>query len=191
MILLPQTTKAGFSLVETLVAISILLLVVTGPMTISMRTAKSATFATEQVQAFFLAQEGVELAQKYTYEYFLRYFNGTAVGQWGAAADAVFTSCLAAAGCGLQWGATAGVLQAPVSCAGSCLLYRSTSGRSYFTHTALGNTPTIFTRRIYFSDHVPNEKVRVRSVVTWRTGSLVAEQRVEVDTYLYNEYGTP
>ena len=36
-----QNKQSGFSLVETLVAISVLLIVVVGPMTISMRTAKS------------------------------------------------------------------------------------------------------------------------------------------------------
>jgi len=66
--------QAGFSLVETLVSISILLLVIVGPMTITSRTAKSATFASEQVQAFFLAQEGVELAQKARSDLVLRKF---------------------------------------------------------------------------------------------------------------------
>ena len=33
-------------------------------MTISMQSAKSSSFASEQVQAFFLAQEGLELAEK-------------------------------------------------------------------------------------------------------------------------------
>ena len=55
-----QDKQKGFSLVETLVAISILLIVIVGPMTISMSTAKSSSFASEQVQAFFLAQEGLE-----------------------------------------------------------------------------------------------------------------------------------
>ena len=59
-----QQKQSGFSLVETLVAISILLIVIVGPMTISMQSAKSSSFASEQVQAFFLAQEGLELAEK-------------------------------------------------------------------------------------------------------------------------------
>ncbi len=55
--------QKGFTLVETLVAITILLIVITGPLTISTSTARSTTFASEQVTAFFLAQEGAELAQ--------------------------------------------------------------------------------------------------------------------------------
>jgi type II secretory pathway pseudopilin PulG len=59
-----SSTPGGFSLVETLVATSILLLVVVGPLAISSRTAKSSTFATEQLTAYLLAQEGLELAEK-------------------------------------------------------------------------------------------------------------------------------
>lgn len=196
-----QKTEQGFSLVETLVAISILLIVIVGPMTISMRTAKSASFASEQVQAFFLAQEGLELAQKGRDDFLLRNFLPTAnplyiVNPWArftsTVAGAAFQHCFNAAGCGLQWHATTnGALATPISCVtvANCLLYRDNSGRSWFSHTAAGSSPTLFTRRIYFSN--VSDGVQVRSVVTWRTGSLVAEQRVEVDTYLYNIYDTP
>lgn len=190
-----QKKESGFSLVETLVAISILLIVIVGPMTISMRTAKSSSFASEQVQAFFLAQEGVEFLQKHSYDYYNRYFDGLITDPWGQTSDpsGAYSNCFSSSGCGLEWSTTAGVLEPPRSCTSvsNCLLYRSSgTGRSHFTHSAAG-TPTIFTRRLYFSEHIPNTQIRIRSVVTWRTGSLVAEQRVEIDTYLYNEYGTP
>ena len=184
--------ESGFSLVETLVAISILLIVIVGPMTISMRTAKSSSFASEQVQAFFLAQEGLELAQKLRDDLLLRNFStvSTLPNPW--ATFLVTPQCFLASGCGLQWHPTiAGTLSTPVSCttATNCLMYRDNNGRSWFTHVATGNTPTIFTRRIYFTN--VGAGVAVRSLVTWRTGSLVTEQRVEVDTYLYNIYATP
>lgn len=59
-----RNTQSGFSLVETLVAITILLIVISGPLAISTSTARSTSFSSEQVEAFFLAQEGAELAQK-------------------------------------------------------------------------------------------------------------------------------
>ncbi len=192
-----QKKESGFSLVETLVAISILLIVITGPMAISMRSAKSSSFSSEQIQAFFLAQEGLELAQKARDELLLRYFNGDITNPWGQFTNTsgTFANCfvtgVSTAGCGLQWSSTAGVLASPVSCStvSNCLLYRASSGRSWFTHTSLGNESTIFTRRIYFTQN--GNEVRVRSLVTWRTGSVVSEQRVEVETYLYNVYDTP
>lgn len=193
-----QNKQSGFSLVETLVAISILLIVIVGPMSISMRSAKSSSFASEQIQAFFLAQEGLELAQKSRDDILLNYtnFGGTNATPWAQFSNpaGTYSNCFNGNGCGLQWHtSTAGALAVPVSCAtvANCLLYRNTVGRSYFTHVATANT-TPFTRRIYFSDAATgNNEVQVRSVVTWRTGSIVAEQRVEVDTYLYNIYGTP
>lgn len=50
---------------ETLVAITILLIVVVGPMKIIISASNSTSFSGEQVVAFFLAQEGAEIAQKH------------------------------------------------------------------------------------------------------------------------------
>lgn len=180
-----QNKQNGFSLVETLVAISILLIVIVGPMTITMSTAKSSTFASEQIQAFFLAQEGLELVQKLRDDLLLEGLN-TGTDTWNTFTS--YTQCYSASGCGFGWSETEGELIPPVSCATSsnCLIYRSEDGRGVFTHTAAGNIATPFTRRIYLE--VDGAGVKVVSVVTWRTGSIVSEQQVEVDTYLYNIY---
>jgi prepilin-type N-terminal cleavage/methylation domain-containing protein len=195
-----NNNQKGFSLVETLVAISILLIVVTGPMAISIRSAKSASFATEQVQAFFLAQEGLEMVQKGRDDLLLRNFLPTSNGNyinnpWYRFTDSTnsgtYRHCYASTGCGLAWGGTVGQLATVVSCSSvsNCLLYRGTTGRAQLTHTAAGATPTIFTRRIYLT--ASGEMVQARSLVTWRTGSVVAEQSVSTDTYFYNIYDTP
>lgn len=57
-------TQHGFTFVETLVAIAILLIALVSPLTIVSKTSQSNTLANEQIIAFFLAQEGVELAQQ-------------------------------------------------------------------------------------------------------------------------------
>jgi hypothetical protein len=53
-------TTAGYSLVETLVAISVLMLALVGPISIAAKSLQSAFFAREQVTALYLAQEGIE-----------------------------------------------------------------------------------------------------------------------------------
>lgn len=181
--------QTGFSLVETLVAISILLIVITGPMTISMRSAKSSSFATEQVEAFFLAQEGVELVEKLRDDYLLDYFKGDILNPWGRFTTT--SNCFNAAGCGLEWDSNSTAVKAPVLCGGTnCKIWRvDADTRSHFTHVSGSNIPTPFTRTIYLTSS--GDEVYVRSVVTWRTGSLVEGQTVEVDTYLYNIYDTP
>lgn len=200
---LHNKNQVGFSLVEMLVAVSILLLVIVGPMTITTRTAKSTTFATEQVTAFFLAQEGLELAQKLRDDLLLRSFlpvgNANFISNpWPRFSDSsntgVYRVCyIAGTGCGLEWSANEGLVTAPIDCttgANTCLLRGNTvtTGRSHFTHIGgAGTVDTLYTRRIIFTP-VNADSVRVNSIVTWRTGNLVSSQRVEVETYLYNIY---
>ena len=54
----------GYSLVEVLVAISVLLIALVGPLTIASSGLKRANFAKEQTLAIFLAQEGMEAVVK-------------------------------------------------------------------------------------------------------------------------------
>lgn len=50
----------GFTILETLVAISILILALTGPLTIVAQALRSSYYARDQVTAYYLAQEAVE-----------------------------------------------------------------------------------------------------------------------------------
>ncbi len=186
----------GFSLVETLVAITILLIVITGPLTISTTTARSTSFASEQVSAFFLAQEGLELAQKARDDLLLQadFSNpGDVTTKWNIFTNTsgTYRYCFQSPGCGLEFDETTLVdLRSPVSCSGTnCLMYYDeTAARTKFTHQSTGNVATIYTRKIYFSN-ISSDEVQVRVLVTWRTGTLRAQQKVEAETYLYNVYG--
>lgn len=59
-----QHSTRGFTLVETLVAITILLIVIVGPMTIAQKGMQTAYYAGEQTTAIYLAQEAIEHIQK-------------------------------------------------------------------------------------------------------------------------------
>lgn len=186
--------KSGFSLIETLVAITILLLVVVGPLSISSRTAKSANFASEQAIAHFLAQEGLELAQKAKDDLVLEHFN-TATDAWVLFTNPAGTygSCQNTTGCGLVMsGAVLGRVDTPVvNCASSataCALWESnTITRPVYRHSSTGATSTPYSRVIRF-DQVSDREIRVTSEVTWRTGTLLASQRVRLVSYLFNVY---
>ena len=54
----------GFTSVETLVAISILMLAVTGPLYFASESLKAATYARDQITAFYLAQDAFEQIRK-------------------------------------------------------------------------------------------------------------------------------
>jgi len=53
-------TKRGFTLVETLVAISLLTVAIVAPMTLTTQSLGSAYYARDQITAFHLAQEAIE-----------------------------------------------------------------------------------------------------------------------------------
>ena len=195
----------GFSLVETLVAISILLVVMIGPMTISMSTARSTSFSSEQVVAFFLAQEGAELAQRARDQFLLDFFDDPVANPtpWGDFLDETaagqYGLCYQTAGCGLELvdGSAVGALAAPKSCAslGCKVYFDAAGGRARYTYAVSGNEQTDYTRTIRFTK-VPvgasaDDDVRVVSEVTWRSGSFRQLQSVKVETHLFNVYETP
>lgn len=192
----PKSEK-GFTLVETLVAITILLLVITGPLTISMSSAKSTEFASEQVVAYFLAQEGAELAQKARDEILLEGLGEVTPANWWddfadhVSAGAYLSNCYSLSGCGLEvgGGAAAALIVEDCSVSGACQLYYDSGAvRSRYTHNSLGTTKTPYTRTIYFEKGASDFDVKVTSKVTWRTGNLRKTQEIEVETFLFDIY---
>jgi prepilin-type N-terminal cleavage/methylation domain-containing protein len=194
----------GFSLIETLIAITILMLVIVAPMTITTQTAKSSSFASEQVTAFFLAQEGVELVQKARDDLQLRYFLPTNDSDYLATPWSTFKNntngplagCFSNP-CGIEiknhTTNSLNDIAAPLSCPDPnierCQLYRSESNqRSRFTHVANGAEITPYTRTITL-ERIGLDEVKVISRVAWRTGSLKEDQVVEVQGRVFNIYG--
>jgi prepilin-type N-terminal cleavage/methylation domain-containing protein len=202
------TKQSGFSLVETLVAITILLIVIVGPMTIVSSAARSTSFASEQVTAFFLAQEGAELVEKARNDLLLEYFANANPGNdpWADFTNITTTGFFRRCyrnpstnpitnpnGCAFDV-SPVGKLNPPISCntIADCNLFLNTStsvSRSRYSLNRTGNASTQFTRQIILerSAAYPNE-VKVTSRVTWRSGSVREDQVVNVETRLFNLY---
>jgi hypothetical protein len=168
-------------------------------MSISSSAARSTSFSSEQVVAFFLAQEGAELAQKARDDLQLRYFDETSsystpwtdfINTSGAYANCFDED----EGCGLELvdGDVNGSLQSPEDCGNGTfcrMSIDSTADRSRYTYASTGST-TPYTRVIYFS-HPPgaeNREVEVTSRVSWQSGNQRRIQTVEAKTYLFNVY---
>ncbi|MCA9356706.1 type II secretion system protein [Candidatus Nomurabacteria bacterium] len=190
--------NSGFSLVETLVAVSILLIVIVSPMSISSKAANSTSFSSEQVAAFFLAQEGVEIAQKARDDLLLKNFTPPLLPQtaWNnfTNTSGTFSPCYNSNGCGLElYTNNVGGVKAPVSCgstgAACNLYYNDSNGRSRYTYTTANATKTIYTRVITFQK-IGTGSVLVKSRVYWRAGSRRDVQEAVVETYLFNIFGS-
>lgn len=200
-----KTKQSGFTFVETLVAITILLVALVAPLTIVTKTSQSNGLANEQIIAYFLAQEGVELAQQVRDQISLQYLfalndgstpNPTFSPWITQIINGVNYSVCVNNDCGLdRFNSSANAevqAMSPVSCSAAgnpCQLYFQSNGpRLYYTHNAAGATPTAFTRRIRFADVVPGEEAQIISRVTWRSGLFFQEQQVEVRTTIFNIY---
>lgn len=193
----------GFTLVEVLVAITLLLMVIVGPLQIIARTNNSTAFASEQMTAWFLAQEGLELAQQARDGYLLNYFNNTTTHPWTDFVDpsGQYGPCFKSTGCGLFVNNDGSV--AVTDCGVfSCQLFQSTANTpatrraSYIHVLASGSNPaqstqSKFTRVVTLKETGSGREVAATSTVTWRTGSLIAGQKVETATFLFNIYDKP
>ena len=193
--------QAGFSLVETLVAITILLIVITGPLTLVSNSARSTNFANDQVMANFLAQEGLELAQAARDDLLIPTFAsaGAPNAAWNAFTDTGssgrYRSCFTTAGCGFDQNTNSSGTIVVYSCqtggGTGCRLYPNTDpeARSQYTHVVPPSTvPSRYTRRVTMTQSLTGQ-VEVVSRVTWRSDGQRAEQSVEAVTYLFNVYG--
>lgn len=181
----------GFTMVETLVAISILLLVIIGPMTIAQKGIQNAYFARDQLTAVFLAQEAIEAVRELRDDQALIIYDkliqeeATAQTTWGwLASNKIDGVCKTATGCGFN--PTTRVFQ---SCdeIEACKLRVDENGL-YSYENGLGTNPSIFSRKVYI-ENISGVSVKIRVVVTWyATATGGPDRTVELETWLYDRY---
>lgn len=176
----------GFTVLESIVAIFILSLSITGIMGPVQKSLSQATIAKDEVRAFYEAQEAIELVRNLRDKNQLKkYVNGSTVS-WldgitqgstplcpigrTCAVDVYNISTTPLINCGVGWG----------SCA--ALKYHPTAFISGYT---AGWVNTNFVREIQFEQipGFPNE-IAVTVRVSWTTGSVTREFKAK--THLFN-----
>lgn len=142
-----QSWCRGFTLVETLIAIAILLVAVVGPISLVGDSLHKIYYAKDEMIAINLAQEGIEVVRQ------IRDSNMLAGVPWGT---------------GLADGSyVADAFNLALSVCGDTKVYQDATG---YRQLCAGGTSTQFTSRIVTIVTVAADEKRITSTVTWNTG---------------------
>lgn len=185
--------RRGYSLVEVLVAISVLLIALVGPLTIASSGLKRANFAKEQTLAIFLAQEGMEAVVKLREDAALGADSFDNLSQvWSTTFSAISSRCVVGSSnyCGVSIAEDGTINTSSIyQCnATNCLMkYQSNARVPYRQGSSVSGNDTIYTRQMQVTV-TGNAYARVVSTVSW--GEAESE-KVEVETYIYNTYYEP
>jgi len=160
------TAVRGFTLIETLVAVLLLVSAIAGPLTLAAKGLSAALIARDQMVAFYLAQDAVE------YVRYVRDSNKLSSAPSGWLAG--LSLCIGTSGCTID--PTSGTIAA---CGTSCpylLKYDDGANHKYFTYDSQGTqTPQRFLRTITLASPAGGggtEEILTVSV-SWRAQSGV------------------
>lgn len=172
-LLLTSSPRRGFSLVESIVAIAILAVVVTAPLTLAQRSLNASAYAKDQVTAFYLAEEALEYVRN------VRDGNNLSGASWLAG----LSTCLNQL-CGLDVTADNSSYQRIFACASvsdCALTFNPGSGIYGVRRDGSGNPDSAngwqnspFTRVMRVSSPVAGsgDEAEVEVAVSWKTGLL-------------------
>lgn len=160
-----KKTDKGFTIIETLVAVTILMIAMTGPLTIAHRGLLAAAYASQQVTASYLAQDGIEFVKNVKDNNRLKAEAGQSVN-W---LTHLFT-CTKSDPCSVETSGDPNAVGTSIAvCGTSCQLY--TSDTSGYTHVASGARLAPYSRYFYL-DNVSAKEAKLVMIVSWSSGTL-------------------
>lgn len=170
-----QINSKGFTLVETMVAISILMLAILGPLSIASSGLRNSIYARDQITAYYLAQEGIEYTRYVRDNNYLK--NSS---DWME--DLEF--CESANGCSLD---TLDFMEdygnyLPATYSATPLKIDSDGRYTYNSGTA-----TRYYRKIVVTPELNDERFDVSTTVTWTQGSI-GTKSITLKETIYNLY---
>jgi len=161
----PVTSSRGFTLIETLVAVSLLTVAVVAPMTLTQQSLSSAYYARDQITAYNLAQEGIES---------VRAARDGQILQIATAADGsvdLFGPIPVDTDFYIN-GTESNALLAIDECDGVCPpLQLSEDGSLYTYGPGLVETKFVRTMRASYVSPESNDEIQLSSTVTWELDS--------------------
>lgn len=156
------TNRKGFTLVETLVAITILTLAVVAPFQAIQNVVSASHIAKEKLVASTLAQEALEYVRFVRDNTYLADQAGYRAHVLDGMNGTGGPNCTGSNACTLD--ATVAVSSAFVACSGTCSPLQLNAASGFYTQANIGN-PTIYTRSVNIVAHSGYETVT--ATVTW------------------------
>ena len=173
-----KNKNTGFTLIETLVAITILMISIVGPLTIASKGLTAAVGSRDQVIASYLAQDAMEYIKNIRdsdlladsnsgWTTFLNFLNSNSLG------------CATGIACGIETGlggstyTQGSLLRCDTFSISSCNLYIDATNK-YYTHSSSGNIPTLYNRSFTVTKEDPSlsDAALVTVTVTWKNGNV-------------------
>ena len=189
------TYSRGYSLIEALVAIAVLMLALVGPITIAAKSLQSMFFAREQVTALYLAQEGIEAITALRNQYYIELLDGDGVGDIGTpgvatdqwlqdnfqGGNATYRRC-AQQGCNFNVTETAPNVEHCVN-DNRCFMRQSSSEEGQFYVTSTDEADSSYRRVISVTPDSANGLLQVTVTVEWGSSLFAsADNSVTLET---------
>jgi type II secretory pathway pseudopilin PulG len=177
-----KKTSGAFTLVEAMVAISILAISVTAPLIIAQKGIGSAIYAKDQITAFYLAQEAVEYIRN------MRDTNRiTGASSWlNGLSLCLETGAGERCTIDAQYTDPFTSPDAIKSCpSGLCpvLLFDSTN---ILYGYGSGWTPTKFTRTVYVDNRTSSKEAAISVTISWNTNLFSPTRTFTIKEYIFN-----
>ena len=157
----------GFTLIETLAGISILLLAITGALTVGYQNISFVGDSADNITAFYLAEEAVEFIKN-------KRDNNKLQGLSGWVSAGGLSSCNST-DCYIDV-----VNNTMTSCGGACPVLRNNGG--YYQYSAGSNT--VFTRTVRVTEIAVDREATIDVSVSWSKKGI--SRTVSVRDYMYN-----
>ena len=179
----------GFTLVETMVAISILMLAILGPLSIASTSLRNVVLARDQITAYYLAQEGIEYVRYVRDNQYIKSIQQNNPNlQWSLSADVSaggggLGECFIENneyGCGIDIFAffsnpNTNVISCPRPTSSNitgCAVLKKDANGFYTYQTGANMTPTTFRRTIKIERIETGKEIKVEAIVEWQTNNI-------------------
>lgn len=172
-----KNKNRGFTILETMVAVFILVLSITGPMAFASSSLRSAFLARDQITAFFLAQDIIEVVKNSRDE------NGLLEYPWLYNIDICGDP---GQPCTVYIDTTAANPTATECLNGICPVLRLDENGRFNYDLSVNSSESRFTRTTHIRETVANQEAQVVVEVEWDSGVRVGNARIIVQENITN-----